>query len=182
MDIFGKIPKSVGGHEYLFIAIDKFAMWVEVMPIPRQTAQAAIKIIEGIVYWFKVPNRIITDNGTQFTSKAFLNFCEEMGIKVCFTSVSYPRSNRQVEQANAEVLKGLKTKAFDKLENKEKSGLITCQVYYGHSEQHQVESLERHPSSSSTGRKMSYRQNSSTDHPGCSHMMRTCKKRGGSMT
>ena len=91
------------------------------MPAPCQTAQAAINFIEGIIYRFGVANRIITDNGTQFTSKAFLNFCEEMGIKVCFASVSYPRSNGQVERANAEVLKGLKTKAFDKLENKGKN-------------------------------------------------------------
>ena len=88
--------------------------------VPCQTAQAAIKFIEGIIYRFGVPKRIITDNNTQFTSKAFLNFCEEMGTKVCFASVSYPRSNGQVERANAEVLKGLKTKAFDKLENKGK--------------------------------------------------------------
>ena len=33
-------------------------------------------------------------------------------------SVSYPRCNGQVERANAEVLKGLKTKTFDKLENR----------------------------------------------------------------
>ena len=44
-----------------------------------------------------------------------------MGIKVCFASVSYPRSNGQVERVNAEVLKGLKTKAFNKLENKGKN-------------------------------------------------------------
>ena len=87
----------MGGHEYLFVAIDKFTKWVEVMPVPGQTAQAAIKFIKGIVYRFGVPNRIITDNGTQFTRKAILNFCEEMGIKVCFASVSYPRSNGQVE-------------------------------------------------------------------------------------
>ena len=79
------------------------------MPVPHQTAQDAIKFIEGIIYRFGVPNRIIIVNGTKFTSKAFLNFCEEMGIKVCFASVSYPRSNGQVERANAEVLKGLKT-------------------------------------------------------------------------
>ena len=97
------------------MAIDKFRKWVEVMPVPRQTAQDAIKFIEGIIYRFGVANRIITDNDTQFTSKAFLNFCKEMGIKVCFASVSYPRSNGQVERANVEVLKGLKTKAFDKL-------------------------------------------------------------------
>ena len=41
-----------------------------------------------------------------------------MGIKVCFASVSYQRCNGQVERSNAEVLKGLKTKAFDKLENR----------------------------------------------------------------
>ena len=34
-----------------------------------------------------------------------------MGVKVCFASISYLRSNGQVERANAEVLKGLKTKA-----------------------------------------------------------------------
>ena len=107
----------------------------------------------------------------QFTSRVFLNFCEEMGIKVCFASVSYPTSNGQVERANAEVLKGLKTKAFDKLEKKGKSGLITYQAYYGHSEQHQAEPLETHPSSSSTEQKMSCHQNSSTNHPGCSHIV-----------
>ena len=33
LDIVGKIPKSVGGHEYLFVAIDKFTKWVELMPV-----------------------------------------------------------------------------------------------------------------------------------------------------
>ena len=43
-----------------------------------------------------------------------------MGIKVCFALVSYPRINGQVERANIEVLKGLKTKSFNKLEDKGK--------------------------------------------------------------
>ena len=88
------------------MAIDKFTKWVEVMPVPRQMAQAAIKFVEGIVYHFGVPNRIITDNDTQFTSRAFHNFCEEMGIKVCFASVSYPRSNGQVERAKQRCSRG----------------------------------------------------------------------------
>src|SRR5664279_3516333 len=80
------------------------------------TAQAAVKFIKGLVCRFGVPNRIITDNGTQFTTGALLSYCEEMGIKVCFASVAHPRSNRQVERANAEVLRGLKTKTFDMFE------------------------------------------------------------------
>ena len=46
LDLVGKVPKYVGGHEYLFVAIDKFTKWVEVMPIPRQMAEASIKFIE----------------------------------------------------------------------------------------------------------------------------------------
>ena len=34
---------------------------------------------------------------------------------MCYASVAHPRSNGQVERANAEVLRGLKTKAFDRL-------------------------------------------------------------------
>ena len=31
LHIVGKIPRSVGGHEYMFVAIDKFTKWVEVI-------------------------------------------------------------------------------------------------------------------------------------------------------
>ena len=65
---------------------------------------------------FRVPNRIITDNGSQFTSGAFTSYCDELGIKVFFASIVHPRSNGQVERANAEVLRGLKTKTFDRFE------------------------------------------------------------------
>ena len=80
------------------------------------TAQAAIKFIRGIVCHFGVPNRVITDNGTQFTSGAFTSYCEELGIKLCFASVAHPRRSGQAERANTEVLRGLKTKTFNRLE------------------------------------------------------------------
>src|SRR4051812_15591845 len=40
---------------------------------------------------------------------------EDLGSKVCFASVAHPRSNGQAERANAEVLRGLRTKTFDRL-------------------------------------------------------------------
>jgi transposase InsO family protein len=60
-----------------------------------------------------VPNRIITDNGSQFTSGLFREYCASASIKICFASVAYPRSNGQAERADAEVLKGLKTRSFN---------------------------------------------------------------------
>ncbi|XP_039841764.1 uncharacterized protein LOC120702056 [Panicum virgatum] len=38
-----------------------------------------------------------------------------MGIKLCFAFVAHPQSNRQAERANAEILKGLKTRTYDEL-------------------------------------------------------------------
>ena len=35
-----------------------------------------------IIHRFGVPNTIITDNGTQFTGKKFLTFCDDHHIRV----------------------------------------------------------------------------------------------------
>jgi transposase InsO family protein len=53
---------------------------------------------------FGVPNKIITDNGSQFTSSAFQGYCKDLGIQICYASVAHPESNDQVERANAEIL------------------------------------------------------------------------------
>jgi transposase InsO family protein len=71
--------------------------------------QSAVKFIKSIICRFRVPNRIITDIGSQFTSVAFQGYCEDHGIQICYTSPAHPESNGQVERANAEILKGLKT-------------------------------------------------------------------------
>src|SRR5438128_6262103 len=115
LDILGPFPKVVGGYEFLFAAIDKFTKWPEAEPVRKITAAVAVKFIRGIFVRFSVANRIITNNGTQFTSAAFVDFCEEMGTKICYASPAHPQSNGQAERANAAVLNGLKTRAFDRL-------------------------------------------------------------------
>jgi hypothetical protein len=45
-------------------------------------------------------NAAIVDNGKQFDCADFRNFCSELGIKLAFTSVNHPESNRVVERAN----------------------------------------------------------------------------------
>ena len=100
----------------MYVAIDKFTKWPEVEAVRKVTAQSAIKFFKGLVCHFGVPNRIITDNGTQFTSHAFMQYTQDLGSKVCFASVAHPRSNSQAERENAKVLHGLRTKTFDRLQ------------------------------------------------------------------
>jgi len=68
------------------------------------TKKSVVAFLKSIVCRFGVPNRIIADNGTQFKSRLFQEYCEDIGIQLYFTSVAHPRSNGQVERANAEIL------------------------------------------------------------------------------
>jgi transposase InsO family protein len=115
LDILGPFKAARGGYQHLYVAINKFTKWPEAYPVVKIDKHSALKFIRGITSRFRVPNRIITDNGTQFTSELFGDYCDDMGIKLCFASPAHPKSNGQVERANAEILKGLKTKTYNVL-------------------------------------------------------------------
>ena len=115
LDILGPFPRAIGGFEFLFVSIDKFTKWPEVTAVIKVTAQSAIKFLKELVCHFRVPARIITDNGTQFMSYAFIQYVQALGCKISFASVAHPQSNGQAERVNAEVLHGLKTRTFDML-------------------------------------------------------------------
>jgi transposase InsO family protein len=66
-----------------------------------------VKFFEFIVYRYDVPNIIITDNGTNFTSGEFQEFTKQFSIKIKYASVAYPKSNGQVKKANGLVCGGL---------------------------------------------------------------------------
>ncbi len=106
--MIGPFKKAVGAYTHLFVAIDKFSKWIEAKPVVTITADKARDFFINIVHRFGVPNRIITDNGTQFTGGVFKDFCEDFGIKICYASVAHPMSNGQVERANGMILQGIK--------------------------------------------------------------------------
>ena len=63
---------------------------------------------KNIVTRFGVPNTLISDNGLQFDSRAFRNFCHDLGIMNRHSTPAYPQSNRQAEAINKTILSGLK--------------------------------------------------------------------------
>jgi transposase InsO family protein len=111
----GPFPHAIGGYRFLYATIDKFTKWSEATPVVKINKQSAMKFIKSVICIFGVPNRIITDNGSQFTSSAFQEYYEDLGIQICNASIAHPESNGQVERVNAEILKGLKTHTYDGL-------------------------------------------------------------------
>jgi transposase InsO family protein len=115
LDIVGPFPCAVKGYRFFYVTIDKFTKWPEAAPVIKINKQSAVKFIKSIICIFGIPNRIITNNGSHFTSGAFQAYCEDLGIQICYASIAHPKSNGQVERTNAEILKSLKTRTYDGL-------------------------------------------------------------------
>jgi hypothetical protein len=82
LDLVGPLQKAPGGYTHLLVAIDKFSKWIEVRPLNSIRSEQAVAFFTNIIHRFGVPNSIITNNGTQFTGRKFLDFCEDHHIRV----------------------------------------------------------------------------------------------------
>jgi transposase InsO family protein len=114
----GKLHKFwPGGHIYLLVAVDWFTKWIEAKPITTTDATAAVNFIKGVVFlWFGVPNSIVTDNGSNFTSQEFKDYCEGVGIKLQFASIAHTQTNCQAKKANGLMCNGIKMRLLAPLE------------------------------------------------------------------
>jgi hypothetical protein len=63
------------------------------MPLTKASSEMVVMFLAQIIHPFGLPNSIITDLGTQFTSSAFWDFCDERSIVVKYVSVAHPRAN-----------------------------------------------------------------------------------------
>jgi hypothetical protein len=116
LDMIGPFKKAQGGYTHLLVAIDKFTKWIEYKLIASLTSAKAVEFIQDIIFRFGIPNSIITDLGSNFTSSEFFDFCEQRSIQIKYASVAHPRANSQVERANGMILEALRKKVFDKNE------------------------------------------------------------------
>jgi transposase InsO family protein len=136
--------------------VDKFSKWIEAVPVTNQEATTVVKFFESIVYRYGVPNSIITDNGTNFTSGEFQDFAKNLGIKLKYASVAHPKSNGQVEKANGFVCGGLKKRLLRPLKRATGAWVEDCLRCSGVCEQHPILRGAIHLSSYSSEQKQCY--------------------------
>ena len=115
LDLVGRLKKAPRGYTHLLVIVDKFTKWIEAWTISAIKSEQAVLFFLDIVHRFGVLNSIVTDNGTQFTGKKFLRFCDEKHIRVDWAAVAHPRTNEQVKRVNGMVLQGLKPRIFNRL-------------------------------------------------------------------
>jgi hypothetical protein len=90
LDIVGPLRKAPGVYTHLLVAVDKFSKWIEARPITNLRLEQAVSFFTDIIQRFGVPNFIITDNGSQFTGRKFLEFCDDHHIHVDWVAIAHP--------------------------------------------------------------------------------------------
>jgi transposase InsO family protein len=96
--------------KYILVCTDYVTKWVEEKSLFMDTKKCVVEFIyEDIFTRFGVPHEIITDHGTQFTSKLMMELTKKYGIKHCNSSPYQPQANCQVESTN-KVLETILTK------------------------------------------------------------------------
>lgn len=114
VDLIGPLPPSRGGMTYLLVCVDAFSKLVSLHPLKRATATAILKFLtEKYFPNIGKPKIILSDNGSQFCSDAWVNKLDKKGIKVRHTSLYFPQGN-PTERTNREIGRLLRTLCYDR--------------------------------------------------------------------
>ena len=101
MDIVGPLPETSRGNRYLLLAVDYLTHWAEVRALKQKSGAEVAKFIQEQICdkWIR-PERILTDNGTEFTNRKVNRLMEALGIKHSLSSPYYPQGNGLAERTN----------------------------------------------------------------------------------
>ncbi|XP_055612445.1 uncharacterized protein K02A2.6-like [Uranotaenia lowii] len=83
---------------YYFVLVDSYSKWPEIVHTKEITTTATLRMLRGIFYRFGVPKKVVSDNGTQFTSYQFERFCDTNAIMHLKTAPFHPQSNGLAER------------------------------------------------------------------------------------
>ncbi|KAL5794733.1 hypothetical protein ACOSP7_003327 [Xanthoceras sorbifolium] len=97
--------------------VDYFTKCTEAEALSEiSTANIENFVWQNIVSMFGVPQKIVTDNGTQFESQRFKTFYEDLAITKSLSAVVQPQANEHVEAVNKIIKHTLKAKLERKKE------------------------------------------------------------------
>jgi ribonuclease HI len=114
LDIVVPLPTAQGNLKFTFVAIEYLTKWIEARAVSTITSKTAQKFFwQNNVYRFGVPSELTVDNGKQFDSQDFRDFCFSIGTKPVFASVYHPQSNGIIERANGKIFTAIKKRLLD---------------------------------------------------------------------
>jgi len=93
IDLMGPYPRGCKGHTHILVIVDMLTKYVELMPLRTITSKSILENLWRICCRWGVPRVILSDNGRQFTSNLYIEWCDSLGIKPFYISPYHPQAN-----------------------------------------------------------------------------------------
>lgn len=94
IDIMGPFPVTSRQKRFLLVIVDYFTRWIEAFPMRITTSKEVAEVlIDQVFARYGLPCYILSDNGPQFVSNLFSEFCRLMKIQRKFTANYHPQTN-----------------------------------------------------------------------------------------
>ncbi|GBM18644.1 Gypsy retrotransposon integrase-like protein 1 [Araneus ventricosus] len=93
IDLFGPLPRTSTGKQWIFIVEDCATRWIELFPLTQTTAHECSTTLIELFMRYGIPRRIISDNGPQFISSVLQQVCCTLNINQNLIPVYFPQAN-----------------------------------------------------------------------------------------
>ena len=114
IDIVGPFPTARGGYRFMLTCIDSASRWPEELPIRTTTSRVVITCLKSIFTRWGFPEKLTSDNGSQFISQTFKRWLRDKGIAHSRSTPYHPQGNGVVERLhralNAVIAKTIESK------------------------------------------------------------------------
>ena len=107
MDFMTDLLTSMDGYDSIMVTVDhglsKGAIFIPCNKKGLTSEHTAQLFIDNVYSRFGLPDKIITDRGTQFEATFFQEICKLLGIKSAMTTAFHPQANGGTERVNREI-------------------------------------------------------------------------------
>ena len=108
VDLVGKLPEC-NRYSYLLTIADRYSRWIEALPLTDCLTDTVMS--NFILHWiarFGVPEKLYSDNGSQFTSHEWGKLMKLLGIEHVFSSPYHPQTQGLLERAHKTIKTSLR--------------------------------------------------------------------------
>ena len=107
----GYIGPMLNSRQRCFVLVltDYFTKWIEAEAFAQVTEKEVRGFVwKNVICRHRLPYEIVTDNGSQFMSGNFKDFCNKWDIRLSPSTPRYPQGNGQAESSNKLIIDGIK--------------------------------------------------------------------------
>jgi len=132
IDYAGPFKQSARGNTYFLTIVDDFSRFLKLFPVRDCTAATTIRCLQDLFANEGLPEEIMSDNGTHFTSNSMVMFLQENNIKHIKTAPYHPSANGMAERSVRTVKNLIRSDILERLgtDGSWDSNLLKIQAAY----------------------------------------------------